>query len=871
KQTVINTLEADISGLSDNTLYYVKVKAVDASDNTTLSEEGEMQTLPQEVVLVPTAIVKKATDLHLENAQESANKLLFEDSLKAEVPQAGDILVGNADNAYLKRVVSVDKNDSTTKIIVEDVAITDVIESAKLSSKVVLFGTSQSGVESRSLKRSVRYTTNNTKETTTSWESGRFGVTQKQNLPSSSILKRALTKSNSDFSVTVVQDNITVVQGQTLQIDIEATMTQAGIDDDWKFTSVKLLSLGERGAGLYTTKSNELEAKAYLKWTPNKSHVSTEAYIAEFEVCAEDTFDDGISDIMGSDCETLEASITVIGDGKVDTGGEITTKFDTETEFTNDVTFDFTPTLTIEHEINGKNLDYAKVALKGEIDFNVITKFAYTAAATKKYESKIVNKTYKSVYMAGTVPIYQEVTFTLDAVLLGRAEASITATSNLQTNYTVEVGMEYDGSSWTPIAHDELTKDYTAEIKAAGGVNVYVRLVPNIEIKFYKAMSSGMSVEPWITGDLRASATAQYNTDFADSDTLGLHRVEDLNVKVGIEGKVYADLTIWKANLLHYPSAGGKKTIFNPTLPIFDIPTIELTDNSVDVCSDSAYLINAAITNPTSLIENDFVENEIKWVVFPSAGAAVTPTAGNLKEATFSFDKQDEYKVYMVGNSEKLGSFYGKQYESFTVDTRGCTIEEVDETAPELTSSPTASVNENQTSAITLVATDETSTVTYSISDTTNFNFDAQSGEVTFKTAPDYETKSSYTFTATAKDEANNEATQSVTITILDVDETAADETAPEFTSSPTASVNENQTSAITLAATDETSTVSYAISDTTNFNVDTATGVVTFTTAPDYETKDTYTFTATARDEALNEATQSVTITILDVDETVS
>jgi len=184
---------------------------------------------------------------------------------------------------------------------------------------------------------------------------------------------------------------------------------------------------------------------------------------------------------------------------------------------------------------------------------------------------------------------------------------------------------------------------------------------------------------------------------------------------------------------------------------------------------------------------------------------------------------------------------------------------------PIFTSPATVSVAENQTTAITLVATD-TSTVTYSISgtDANSFTVDASSGIVTFKTAPDYETKTSYLFTATATDSEGNSAMQSVTITITDVDDTA-----PVFTSSASVSVAENQTSAITLVATD-TNTITYSVSgaDSASFDVDSATGVVTFKTAPDYETKTSYLFTATATDSEGNSATQSVTITITDVDE---
>ncbi len=102
---------------------------------------------------------------------------------------------------------------------------------------------------------------------------------------------------------------------------------------------------------------------------------------------------------------------------------------------------------------------------------------------------------------------------------------------------------------------------------------------------------------------------------------------------------------------------------------------------------------------------------------------------------------------------------------------------DIDEITPVFTSgaTATASVAENQTSAITLVATDA-STVTYSISggDSASFAVDANSGVVTFTTTPDYESKTSYSFIATATDTANNSATQTVRVAITNLDDACA-------------------------------------------------------------------------------------------------
>ena len=95
------------------------------------------------------------------------------------------------------------------------------------------------------------------------------------------------------------------------------------------------------------------------------------------------------------------------------------------------------------------------------------------------------------------------------------------------------------------------------------------------------------------------------------------------------------------------------------------------------------------------------------------------------------------------------------------------------------------------------------------------------------------------------------------------------DTTTPVFTSTPSASVEENQLSAITLMATDN-SQITYSISgmDANSFDVDSASGVVTFIGVPDFETKNIYIFMASATDTSNNHTNQNITIHILDVDE---
>ena len=89
--------------------------------------------------------------------------------------------------------------------------------------------------------------------------------------------------------------------------------------------------------------------------------------------------------------------------------------------------------------------------------------------------------------------------------------------------------------------------------------------------------------------------------------------------------------------------------------------------------------------------------------------------------------------------------------------------------------------------------------MTYSLSgtDASSMSINSSSGVLTFNSAPDYETKSSYSATVTASD-GTNSTSQTITVTIVDVNDVA-----PAFTSNATFSADENQTAIGTVTATD--------------------------------------------------------------------
>ncbi|WP_257555134.1 cadherin domain-containing protein [Sphingobium sp. CFD-2] len=167
-------------------------------------------------------------------------------------------------------------------------------------------------------------------------------------------------------------------------------------------------------------------------------------------------------------------------------------------------------------------------------------------------------------------------------------------------------------------------------------------------------------------------------------------------------------------------------------------------------------------------------------------------------------------------------------------------------------SSAALAVDENGTAVTTVTATDPDmgQTVSFSIvggADAALFAIDAMTGELRFLTAPNFESPADadrdnvYQLIVAANDGNGGVDTQTLSVTVNDV----PDGFAPVITSngggaSAAITVNENATAVTGVTATDADSpSIGFAIiggADAALFEIDAATGVLRFKTAPDYE-----------------------------------
>ncbi|MBN9982554.1 hypothetical protein [Rhizobium laguerreae] len=209
------------------------------------------------------------------------------------------------------------------------------------------------------------------------------------------------------------------------------------------------------------------------------------------------------------------------------------------------------------------------------------------------------------------------------------------------------------------------------------------------------------------------------------------------------------------------------------------------------------------------------------------------------------------------------------------------TVTNANDNAPVFTSGTTTTFGENGTGTVydaDAVDADNLAALTYSLSgaDAALFDIEASAGVVTFKAAPDFEAPADsggnnvYDIVVTVSD-GTLSANRIVAITV-----TNQNDNAPVFTSGATATFVENGIGvAYDADATDADSlgALTYSLSgvDAALFNVDAATGAVTFKTAPDFEAptdtgaNNVYDITVTASDGALF-SNRAVAITLTDV-----
>jgi len=105
----------------------------------------------------------------------------------------------------------------------------------------------------------------------------------------------------------------------------------------------------------------------------------------------------------------------------------------------------------------------------------------------------------------GGVPVYQRNTLSVKAVLSANASSKIKANAGANATAAIEMGARFNPATggWNPIPPTpSFEKSFKAGLDVKGDVHGEVRLIPNLQVEFYRVVAADLSVEPFITGDI---------------------------------------------------------------------------------------------------------------------------------------------------------------------------------------------------------------------------------------------------------------------------------------------------------------------------------------------------------------------------------
>jgi len=320
--------------------------------------------------------------------------------------------------------------------------------------------------------------------------------------------------------------------------------------------------------------------------------------------------------------------------------------------------------------VNKKKLDFVKVAAKGTLTLTAIAQYKFTKRGKVSKSFKLWKKNWAAWHNHAlplppyVIPVFQEITMSMDVEASAKAKSEIKAMAESQLSETLELGAIYDGEKWTPyITHNEDTS-LNALLDIKGKASAEIRLIPKIEVKFYKIFSANLSVEPYLQSSLTVEKTTD-NSGFLISHPEYALQLTSFNASIGIEANISSYLKVLGSGWELLPSTcvigtGPCLKKFDD-IKIFSIPKLELKESSKKVqlkVKDGAF--------------NTFSLQSVKWYVFPEDATIKDKTCIRKEKdvickAVLVPGEEDEYTVFASGYGI-LGE-PGRQFKEISVDT----------------------------------------------------------------------------------------------------------------------------------------------------------------------------------------------------------
>lgn len=307
-------------------------------------------------------------------------------------------------------------------------------------------------------------------------------------------------------------------------------------------------------------------------------------------------------------------------------------------------------------------VDEAELVARGTLALRATAQFDFDFAGSYAPEPVPIFTTHwRSLYVApGGIPVYQEVTLSVDAAVSASATTSIHARAEAEASATVGAGVSYDMTNgWQPVSQLELDRSLSTTLSIQGSAEAEIRLIPEIKVEFYGVLAGRLSVEPHLDAFFAAQEAF---------DPLCLPgEMTRFDFDLGLECRARIDFSPFRET---YPLWEGQ--VCAASWPLFGLTAFD--EPAVTTRGDTPVEITAhlqdGVANPVDL-------GSILWDASPST-ATLTPDEDDPRVARLCCDTSGTYNVTVGGNG-RLGR-WGRRCEKIAVS---CTAGSCDSTPVE--------------------------------------------------------------------------------------------------------------------------------------------------------------------------------------------
>lgn len=386
---------------------------------------------------------------------------------------------------------------------------------------------------------------------------------------------------------------------------------------------------------------------------------------------------------------------------------------------------------------------------------------------------------------------------------------------------------------------------------------------------------AGNAVDEGAANSTVVGTLSSSDADSALGDTATYTLVDNAGGRFAIMGN---QIVVADGSLLDYEAATSHQVTVRVTdaggLYVDETFTINLNDTADEAPVITSTAFN--VTEPSTVVgtvtatDADSPQSALTFAITGGADATLFDIDAGTGALTFKAApdfETDPHQYEIEVTAHDGGNYSAPQLITVTID-------DANDNAPVITTT-TFNVAEDKTGVGTVVANDADTTgeaITYSISggaDLALFAINNVTGALSFLDPQDYEgSQTQFEVEITASD-GTNSSPQIVTVNLTDVNDVA-----PVITSSPTFTVAENTTAVgtVTSSDVDTLGTATYSIAGGTHgalFDINPTTGMLSFKSAPNYETGPHSYSVQVQVSDGVNSSTQNVTVNVTDTNDT--